>query len=265
MIYDCFMYFNEVELLELRILELKDTVDQFIIVEGNTTHSGKPKANNLRKDLDSILDKHNIEINYDTFMIDLTECTQPWERENKQRLGIDDLLEENLVRSNDTIMVSDIDEIPNKNFIKTVLESNHSVVLNKQHFHYYTFNYKKPELCHGTVILRGDQLTDTKTTQYYRDNRFTLPWLNKYHGWHLSFFGGAQRVKTKIESFAHTEFSHKNDINDITAKLAAGKDIFDRDNEFEKLTYDPDNMDVPFVIRDNRDQFKHFFGKIIPI
>lgn len=43
MIYDCFTFFNELELLELRLHELADVVDKFVLVEATKTHSNKSK------------------------------------------------------------------------------------------------------------------------------------------------------------------------------------------------------------------------------
>ena len=43
MIIDCFPYFNEKELLELRYNVLKDYVDYFFIADGNYTHAGQEK------------------------------------------------------------------------------------------------------------------------------------------------------------------------------------------------------------------------------
>ena len=43
MLYDCFLYFDEKELLELRVNLLKDIVDGFIITDGNLTFKGDPK------------------------------------------------------------------------------------------------------------------------------------------------------------------------------------------------------------------------------
>ena len=42
-IFDCFCFLNELELLELRLMELYDTVDYFVISEANKTHAGNPK------------------------------------------------------------------------------------------------------------------------------------------------------------------------------------------------------------------------------
>jgi len=43
MLFDCFLYFNERELLELRVEMLKDIVDGFIITDANRTFKGDEK------------------------------------------------------------------------------------------------------------------------------------------------------------------------------------------------------------------------------
>ena len=48
-LYDCFLFFNEYDILELRLKELYDTVDYFVIVEGTHTHIGNPKESNFEK------------------------------------------------------------------------------------------------------------------------------------------------------------------------------------------------------------------------
>ena len=42
-IYDCFTFYNEFDLLELRLRETSDLVDYFVVVEANTTFQNQPK------------------------------------------------------------------------------------------------------------------------------------------------------------------------------------------------------------------------------
>ena len=44
MVYDCFLFFNELDLLEVRMHELNNSVDFFVLQESTKTHSGKPKS-----------------------------------------------------------------------------------------------------------------------------------------------------------------------------------------------------------------------------
>ena len=53
MVIDTFLYYNEIELLELRLKVLYDYVDRFVIVEGDHTHKGDPisfRAKNLSRE-----------------------------------------------------------------------------------------------------------------------------------------------------------------------------------------------------------------------
>lgn len=43
MIIDCFTFFNELDVLEIRLRELDGVVDRFVLVEATLTHQGKPK------------------------------------------------------------------------------------------------------------------------------------------------------------------------------------------------------------------------------
>lgn len=42
-VFDAFMFFNELDLLELRLRELGEVVDHFVLIEANATHTLKPK------------------------------------------------------------------------------------------------------------------------------------------------------------------------------------------------------------------------------
>ena len=42
-VFDCFPFFNEVELLEIRLAEMSRAVDVFVLAESPVTHQGNPK------------------------------------------------------------------------------------------------------------------------------------------------------------------------------------------------------------------------------
>lgn len=82
MIYDCCIFFNEYDVLELRIKELYDVVDYFVIVEGTHTHKGVPKEANFlihKERYVPYLDK--IKFFYIDNLVDLSD---PWKQEKKQ-------------------------------------------------------------------------------------------------------------------------------------------------------------------------------------
>ena len=87
MVYDCFPFFNELELLELRFVELNDVVDRFVIAEAPVTHAGKPKPMSFLEKRDRFkpwLDKI-IHVVVD----DMPTGTNDWARENHQRNSLE--------------------------------------------------------------------------------------------------------------------------------------------------------------------------------
>tara|TARA_R110002050_G_scaffold1463_1_gene10452 strand:- start:75 stop:3308 length:3234 start_codon:yes stop_codon:yes gene_type:complete len=112
-IIDSFSYFNEIELLELRIKLLYNYIDQFIIIDGNRTHMGLPKdftCKNALKKLNIKSEKIKV-IELDLSIYD--NISDPWVRERAQR---DELSK--YVNDNDTLFISDCDEIINPKLIE---------------------------------------------------------------------------------------------------------------------------------------------------
>ena len=119
-IIDCFMYFDEDHLLEIRLETLSKFVDKFVIVEANIDHAGNKREpnfniNNFYKFKDKIqyillkdLPKHN---NFYK-----KNWGPAWRRENLQRDALAKGYQD--CDQNDLSIVSDLDEIPNPNSIK---------------------------------------------------------------------------------------------------------------------------------------------------
>ena len=106
MIYDCFSYWDEDLLLDLRLNILDNYVDHFVIVEGNKTWQNNPKK--LRFEIDKFK-KFKNKIIY-VPVTNLPDGEDPYLRENYQRNAIANGL--NNANDNDLIIISDLDEIP---------------------------------------------------------------------------------------------------------------------------------------------------------
>lgn len=108
MLYDCFTFFNELEILEIRLHELDRVVDRFVLVEATRTHSGEPKPlyYDENKRYFSRWKTKIIPIIVD----DMPESDNPWTRERYQRDAIGRGLHQ--CSPDDTILISDVDEIP---------------------------------------------------------------------------------------------------------------------------------------------------------
>ena len=122
-IYDCFMYFDEDVILDLRLNILNPFIDYFVIVESTFNHKGEKKLkfdiNKYKKFENKIIylifDKEpsGIEKVFDTdmrvkYQETYIKCAS---RENGQRNFISKGLER--VNEKDLILISDVDEIPN--------------------------------------------------------------------------------------------------------------------------------------------------------
>ena len=114
-VYDCFTFFNEMELLEIRLNELYDEVDHFVIVENPLTFSGNEKELYFEKNKERFK-------KFEDKIIHVVGPKRPeegvWAREEAQRndilLGLKDAKED------DIIIVSDLDEIVKKEKIKEI-------------------------------------------------------------------------------------------------------------------------------------------------
>lgn len=196
MIVDCFTFYNEFDILKKRLRYLDSVVDKFVLVESTVTHRGEPKElffENNKELFSEWIDKiiHII-------VRDNPEDKDPWSRENFQRNCITRGL--NGVPQDALIMISDVDEIPNKDFIK--LPSNVEACSFNMVAFQYSFKYMQThEPWFGTVLTRKEILVKV-TPQQLRDNRWQVPFY-KNAGWHLSSFGDETFVANKIHNYAH--------------------------------------------------------------
>ena len=158
-IYDCFQFYDEEMLLDLRLNILNNYVDKFIITEANYSHNGKSKKlifdiNKFQKFKDKIIyivvdkqpeDLHQIN---DTDNDEMDTRGQKlvlngYKRDNYQRQMAQQAL--NNVEPNDWIIINDIDEIPNLKKID-LRNIKNKLVLFKQQMFYYKFNLLYPTM-----------------------------------------------------------------------------------------------------------------------
>ena len=122
-IIDCFIFYNELDLLYYRLSLLNDIVDYFIIVESTHTFTGIPKQlfYNENKEMYKEFNEKIIHIILEDFPFKVPNINiftnQPWQNEYYQRnsikKGIDVILDK--LNDNDIILSSDLDEIPDPN------------------------------------------------------------------------------------------------------------------------------------------------------
>ena len=237
-IYDCFMYFDEEIVLDLRLNTLNEFVDYFVIVESVFTHKGdKRELKFNHKKFEKFKDKI-IYLVFDKEPAGLQKIEDPENdhggyimnallRENSQRNFISEGL--NLANDEDLILISDVDEIPkleNINFS----EINGKIIQFKQEMFYYKFNLKLPNLewigtkgCKKKNLITPQWLRNIKDKKYpfYRVDTFfsktkytNVIFINN-GGWHFSNIKNAKEIEHKLKSYLHhREF----DINPMSEK-----------------------------------------------
>jgi beta-1,4-mannosyl-glycoprotein beta-1,4-N-acetylglucosaminyltransferase len=205
MLVDAFMFYNELDVLELRLTVLDGFVDRFVIVESEVNHAGGAKElffQNNKERFSKWLPKiEHIIVTAEEAPTD----DNPWSREKYQRecvlRGLTDVPNESIV------MISDLDEIPD--MTKIPFEKLPHMVCSVHMWMFeYSFDYiftGEPWI--GTVITNCE-LFKRAGPNHLRDNRWKFPHF-RTAGWHLSSFGNGAHVATKHLTFAHWKDQRK--------------------------------------------------------
>ena len=228
-IFDCFMYFDEEVVLDVRLNSLDKYVDYFVIVESNFTHKGD------RRDLKfnhNKFDKFKNKIIYLVYDKQLkgietvnkndseSEKSRKYIlnaalRENGQRNFIQDGL--NKAEDNDIILISDVDEIPNLSEVN-LNNIKEKIIMFQQDMFYYKFDLKVLDFVWtGTKSCRKKDLLSPQWLRNVKDRKYSpfridiLFSKKKYSsikfigngGWHFSNIKTAEEIEHKLKSYLH--------------------------------------------------------------
>lgn len=237
-VFDCFTFFNEMDLLEFRFKLLDPFVDYFVLAESNVTHSGEPKPLHFQQNRDRYAKwLHKIiyiEAQQDTagmvFVPDdkYNPQSDAWRLENGHRNSLGQANDK--ISDEDHVIISDLDEMPNPYVLQKLNDVQEPVALS-QLFHYYFLNCQNTgyeRWWKGSIVCTGKQFKEAGP-QYFRDKRNDFKAIPEA-GWHFSFLGGLEKIKYKIRSFAHREFAKEEYLTDehILKVMEKGEDVFKR-------------------------------------
>ena len=270
MIYDCFSYWDEDLLLDLRLNILNKIVDYFVIVEGNKTWQNNSKE--LRFDIKKF-QKFKDKIIY-VPVTDLPDGDDPYLRENYQRNSISRGI--NNAKDDDIILISDLDEIPNPKVINNFNHKMRYASFKQMHF-YYKFNLqsKNNPFWNGTRIcvkkyLKSPQWLRNlkfKKRPFWRIDKFRLNNLIENGGWHFCNLKTPDNLLYKYKNLCETNdpinFKEKIDerflnINEIEKRIIKGEDIIGRDDSFNKIPLD---SLFPSYLIENKDKYKDWIDE----
>jgi hypothetical protein len=234
-IYDCFTFYNELDLLELRLTELYDVVNHFVIVEANTTFTNRPKPflfEENKERYSKFLDKI-IHVRVD----DMPGDADPWANEKFQRNAI----LRGLVDANDDdiVIVSDCDEVLRAAAVAHMSTKQQTLFALRMPLYNFKFNYMRTtpgEYDCWPMATRKSTFNDI-TPDTLRNMRFNfngLPFqfvdngceVIEHAGWHFGYLGDREYLIDKAQSFSHQEVNRPDFIEqiDIEASMQAGKE-----------------------------------------
>lgn len=254
-IFDCFMYFDEEVVLDVRLNTLDKYVDYFVIVESSFTHKGDNK---------NLMFNHNKFEKFKNKIIYLAYDKQPKgievvnendsEGEKSRKYILNAVLRENGQRNfiqnglnkaedNDIILISDVDEIPNLSEVN-FNNISEKIIMFHQDMFYYKFDLKIPNLlwtgtkgCRKKYLLSPQWLRNVKDRKYFPFRIDILFSEKKYSsvkfisngGWHFSNIKTAEEIEYKLKSYLHhREFDEQSlSVEEIQNIIENKKAIYD--------------------------------------
>ena len=265
-LYDCFIYFNEEHILDLRLNVLNKYVDKFVIAEATRDHSGKEKKlsfnlNNFQKFKDKI--KYIV---VDDIPVNVKSSKKGWADNHMRDQHQRNALASGYIDCNedDLIMISDVDVIPNPEKIKEFNAEKKYACFIQKNFHLKINLLNVTEnLWMGTKICKKKFL---KSPQWLRNIKTAKPAFWKFYkpsqpqiindgGWHFSFLRNAEEISEKIKTYSHMEYNKPEftNVEKIQERIKNRTDIFDRNYKYEKIEL---NHTFPKYILDNEIKFR---------
>lgn len=247
---DCFTFFNELDVLKIRLEELYEVVDRFVLVESNKTFRGQPKPYYFSENQDifeKYLDKIVVVKVEDNNVFSSDYRLESWEREYWQRnqimQGIADCADD------DIIIISDVDEIPRKSIVS---EFNFKTMISIE---LIGFSYSINMHDNGYYTIKAVRRSHISTPQLIR----TTPpeEIIRNGGWHFSSLGDEHHISHKLSSFAHWELDipEVNNPELIRQRMSAGEDMLGDGRKYTRLSIDDS---WPEEIKNNREYWRKY-------
>lgn len=279
-IFDSFRFFNELELLEIRLNLLYDFVDCFVITECPFTISGNEKplyylenkdkfakfndkifhdiTEEIPNDFSDYLEKKQ----YHTAYSDIDKnCGQRfidiplrYQRDIYARNCTSHSLEKSGVSDDDLVITSDADEIINPLVLKELdwFDSDNYYVCLQRSF-YYKLNILYQENWQGSRICSWNKLKGISVDSLRQKNNES--YMIENGGWHWSYFGDAEKFKAKLAASADCHHNIPSVIDNAEEKIENGLDPLNRGNVYPTV---PIDETFPEYIRVNQEKLSKY-------
>lgn len=258
-IIDCFPFFDEFMILDIRFREIYDLVDKFIIVESPETFNGKNKPLYLSECLWERFPKYADKV--EIIVAPAVNYWNAWDREYAQKNHIS---KENLrhlnLDDNDIILTSDADEIPRRsvliNLIKNGFRQGGEAF--ELETSYYKFNIKSSEIVDRSKYIQYLYMTDHTHMRYQY-----YPPVIPNAGWHLTSIKSPEDIHKKIDAFSHQEYNlpEISSVEVIKEKIDSMTELFTED---DRRPYSLRRVDIddsfPEFVKENRESLSEWIA-----
>ena len=262
-IYDCFQYFDEDHIVDLRLNILNEYVDYFVISESTKTHQGKDKNINFKLEkfpkfknkIKFIVADYTDKINFKKHK----GGESPVEQHQRNSLikGVKD------AGSEDLIILSDSDEIPDLSKLTNLDKSKKYTAFSQKMFN-YKLNLQNLSESNwiGSRMTKKKNITSMQSLRNLKFKKYPFWRIDKKNlqiiegGWHFSYMQTPKQILKKIKSFSHGEFDNNHiNLKVIEQKILKNEDIFGRGFSLKKVNLD---NSYPKYILDNKEKLSEW-------
>lgn len=248
-ILDAFLFYNELDLLKVRLAYLGEHIDQFIITEANIDFSGRPKPFLLNSELIKTLPfcekiiYHREYIDFESFFWKIKRIRY----RNKQRKylwKIQDAQRNSLLKvlkkfdRADIVIFSDIDEFPsieatqqaiNTINAKTPGANKSTLSLQQAFFYFNIYSFASEEIWYGSIVTSNNIFCRLKPHKL-RAKKNNMPHIES-GGWHFSYFMSEEKIIDKINAISDAEELSQFkglSVDEVRFKVMNKLDLYDR-------------------------------------
>ena len=279
MVYDCFQFFNELDLLKLRLHVMAPVVDRFVISEATETFSGMKKKLYYEENKELFAEFADKIIHV---VVDDTPPGYTHDRDTFQKSAVGRGLKG--CTDEDIIIFSDLDEIPNPEKVREVVSAirenkngeQGKVFHMAQRLFYCYFNMEEVS---GNLLSYSGEFEGVERKKWlgskicsYKVAK-TMPLVELRWpkckengvriddgGWHFGYMGGSgekdvkKRVAEKVRSAAHQEYNNRSVLAEVDDKIRDGEDIFGREAKFVQV---PIDNSFPEYLCSHKEEYAH--------
>lgn len=269
MIYDCFSFYDELDILEIRFEELYPVVDKFVLIESDRSFRGNYKSFIFKENYKRF-EKYKDKIIYLQYKMPSGSLSlrNEWDQKNSLLTGLKNCNE------NDLILFSDVDEFPRRQSLIEAIKCFEKSDIESLTFDVRRYNYflnglclendNSMTVCYGTRMAKYSYVKKINHLVHFRNDR-VIENNSRLHlkdsGWHLTYIGNLEKIQNKITNWTHwAEYLNQNSISYIEDRINKGLHL--NDETSGKIIWTIVDKTFPLAVQQNINKYSHLLKKI---